>query len=192
MLINRDFPADPGYIVISPVKNEERYIERTLQSMVAQTLRPTVWVIVDDGSNDRTAEIVQGYAEAYSFIRLLKLEGGTTRATGVAEVRAFNAGFELTRKFPYDYVAKLDGDLSFDADYFQRLLAYFRERPDLGIASGIYYEMSGARWKPVSMPHYHAAGASKVVRRRCFEDIGGFVVQRGWDTVDEIRSMARG
>jgi poly-beta-1,6-N-acetyl-D-glucosamine synthase len=182
----------PRYIVISPVKNEERYIAKTLESMVKQTFLPSVWIIVDDGSTDRTAEVVQHYSQAHSFIRLLRLEHTNCRATGTAEVRAFKAGLEAVRGLPYDFVVKFDGDLSFEPDYFERLLAYFANDPHLGIASGVYRERFGTSWEVVPMPPYHASGASKVVRRECFEEIGGFLEQRGWDTVDEIRSMARG
>ena len=182
----------PRYVVVSPVKDEERYIEQTLESMANQTWQPALWIIVDDGSSDRTPEIVQRYSGKCGFIQLVSAERRSARATGIAEVHAFNRGFELVRNMDYDYLVKLDGDLSFDADYFQRLLGYFREDPNLGIASGAYYEMRGEEWKEVRMPPYHAAGASKAVRRQCFDDIGGFITQRGWDTVDEIRARSRG
>ena len=182
-----------SYIVVTPAKDEIQYIERTLQSMVAQTHRPLMWIIVDDGSSDGTIEIVQKYAAEHEFIRPIPAERITRRATGTAEVRAFNRGYELARNEKFGCIVKLDADLSFDADYFARLLAHFIEDPKLGIASGIYLEAhSGDNWKEIPMPSYHAAGASKVIRWECFEDISGFIEQRGWDTVDEIRAIARG
>ena len=182
-----------SYIVVTPAKDEVRHIERTLQAMVAQTHRPLLWIVVDDGSSDGTSEIVQKYAQAHDFIRPIPAERITSRATGTAEVRAFNRGFALARQETFGCIVKLDADLSFDADYFARLLAHFDENPKLGIASGIYLEThSGQDWKEVAMPSYHAAGASKVIRKECFEEIGGFIEQRGWDTVDEIRAIARG
>ena len=182
-----------SYIVVTPAKDEVRHIERTLQSMVAQTHRPLMWIVVDDGSSDGTIEIVQKYAEAHDFIRPIPAERITSRATGTAEIRAFNRGYELVRSEKFGCIVKLDADLSFDADYFERLLAHFNDEPKLGIASGVYLEThSGDNWKEIPMPSYHAAGASKVIRKECFEEIGGFVEQRGWDTVDEIRAIARG
>ncbi len=180
------------YIVISPVKDEARNIERTLQSMVQQTLKPLVWVVVDDGSSDQTPELVKKYADTNDFVKLLKNERRSARQTGIAEVLAFNAGLEQVKQLDYDCVVKLDGDLSFEADYFEKLLARFKDNPKLGIASGVYLEEHGNGWKEISMPSYHASGASKVVRIKCWEDIGGFIAMRGWDTVDEIRAMARG
>lgn len=182
-----------SYIVVTPVKDEVHHIERTLQSMVAQTYRPLMWIIVDDGSSDGTCELVQKYAEGHSFIRHVTARRITARATGTAEVRAFNRGFELVRAENYGCIVKLDADLSFDPDYFERLIAHFHQDPKLGIASGVYLEcVSGEDWNVIPMPSYHAAGASKVIRKECFSEIGGFIEQRGWDTVDEIRAIARG
>jgi glycosyltransferase involved in cell wall biosynthesis len=184
--------ASLSYIVVTPAKDEARHIEKTLTSMLAQTHRPLQWVIVDDGSSDGTAEIVEKYAGVHDFIRLLRAERVTTRATGTAEVRAFLRGFELVRHETYDCIVKLDADLSFDRDYFEKLLTHFHADPRLGIASGVYLEApEGGEWQEVTMPSYHAAGASKVIRRTCFEEIGGFIQERGWDTVDEIRAVAR-
>jgi poly-beta-1,6-N-acetyl-D-glucosamine synthase len=180
------------YIVISPVKDEERNIERTLQSMIAQSHLPELWVIVDDGSTDRTPVIVEQFASKYPFIRLFRNERRSARQTGIAEVLAFNAGLQQVGSVDYDFVVKLDGDLSFDPNYFQELLRRMAENPKIGIASGVYMEDRGTGWETVPMPDYHAFGASKVLRRECFEAIGGFIAERGWDTVDEIRARTVG
>ena len=182
----------PAYLVISPVKDEEQYIESTLDSMVAQTLKPVRWVIVDDGSGDRTAEIVEQYARQHSWISLVSLPRRITRGPGSPVVRAFNAGFELAKQESFDFIVKLDCDLRIPPAYFEQLLARFEQDPRLGIASGVYIEQQNTGRKMVPMPEYHASGASKVIRTRCFEEIGGFVVARGWDTVDEIRAQTLG
>lgn len=183
----------PRYLVISPVKDEERYVELTLRSLTEQTLPPSAWIVVDDGSRDRTAHIVMQYAGAYPFIRLVEGRRGGARYTGSPVIRAFNTGLAHVRLADYDFVVKLDCDLRFEPDYFARLLGRFAADPRLGIASGVYLERNGvgAPWLPVGMPSYHAFGACKVVRRRCFEEIGGFVAAPGWDTVDEIKAWHR-
>jgi GT2 family glycosyltransferase len=108
-------------------------------------------------------------------------------------VRAFNRGYEAAAGLDYDFIVKLDCDLSFEPDYFEKLLTRMLAEPQLGIASGVYIEAAdGVTWKEIGMPSYHACGASKVIRRECFEQMGGFIAARGWDTVDEIRAMARG
>lgn len=182
----------PAYVVISPVKDEQQYIGTTLESMLAQTLKPARWIIVDDGSGDRTPEIVERYARQHSWISLVRLPPRKTRASGSPVVRAFNAGFELAKQESFDFVVKLDCDLRIPPTYFERLLARFEQDPRLGIASGVYIEEHNTGRKMVPMPEYHASGASKVIRTRCFEEIGGFVVARGWDTVDEIRAQTLG
>ena len=180
-------------MIVSPVKDEERYVEMTLQSVVGQTLPPVLWVVVDDGSKDGTAGIVRKYAATNPFIHLVSNPHAGMRQTGSAVIRAFNHGCWEIGAAGHDFIVKLDCDLSFEKDYFERLLQRFLAEEKLGIASGVYMErdMTGA-WKEIEMPSYHAAGACKVIRRQCFEQIGGFVTAAGWDTVDEIRAMARG
>lgn len=181
------------YVIVSPVKDEERYIELTLKSVIHQTLRPLRWLIVDDGSRDRTPEIIESYLANNSFIRLVRHRGAGERKLAFAEVRAFNWGCELIGDLDYDYIVKLDCDLSFGPTYFEEVLKRFRADGRIGIASGVYWEPDQAgAWKEVIMPAYHAAGASKVLRKACFDEIGRFTPAPGWDTVDEIRAMHRG
>lgn len=183
----------PRYVVVSPVKDEAQHVELTLRSVIGQTLTPSVWIIVDDGSSDGTLEILSSYAARHSFIRIVTSARGQPRQTGTAEALAFQRGLAALGDVDFDYIVKLDGDLSFEPDYFERLLAHFEKDDRLGVGSGIYLEQdSDGRWRPVAMPFYHACGACKVVRRRCFEDIGGFLTTPGWDTVDEIRAWSRG
>jgi len=180
-------------VVITPVKDEEIFVQKTLDSMVHQTVQPTRWIIVDDGSTDQTPQILERYAHSFTFITVITRARGEVRQPGPAVVRAFNLGYETATGLDYDFLVKLDCDLSFDPDYFERLLLKMRAEPNLGIASGVYFEAAdGVTWKEIEMPPYHAAGASKVIRRACFEQIAGFIPARGWDTVDEIRAMACG
>lgn len=183
-----------NYLVISPVKDEERHVERTLRSMVEQTCKPVRWVIVDDGSCDRTPEIVESFMARHAFIHFVRGSQRGPRQPGSRVIHAFSRGYESVGKtVNYEFVVKLDCDLSFDADYFARLMQAFASDPKLGIASGVYLEPSkNDEWTEIQMPEYHAAGCSKVIRRSCFDAIGGFVPSRGWDTVDEIRAMAHG
>jgi biofilm PGA synthesis N-glycosyltransferase PgaC len=184
----------PGsYVIVSPVKNEERYVEATLQSVLSQTVKPVRWIIVDDGSSDRTPEILRRYAQQADWIHILRLDHTQSRQPGTPVVYAFRRGFELVRPETAQFVVKLDCDVKLPPDYFELLLARFAEDPELGIASGIYLEeQDGNSWQPVPMPSYHAAGASKMMRADCYRQIGGFVQSPGWDTVDEIRAEVRG
>lgn len=180
------------YVVVSPVKDEEKHIETTIEAVLKQTVRPKRWVIVDDASSDKTPMLLNRYANEYHWIQLLRIDRGAERSLGWAEIRAFAAGYDLVRNDDYDFIVKLDGDLDFPPDYFALLMERFHQDEKLGIASGECMERNDKDWYPSSGPPYHAVGASKVVRRKCFDDIGGFVLHRGWDTVDEIRAQAKG
>ena len=185
-------PDDCRYVIISPVKDEGEFIEKTLKSVAAQTVQPLLWVIVDDGSCDRTPEMASEYAAAHPWIRVYRLPRGRARQPGSAVINAFNAGRGFIEDLQFDFIVKLDGDVNLPSTYFETVLSKFTADPRLGIASGVYAELNGRRWLEIPMPHYHAAGASKVIRVACFEQIGGFISARGWDTVDEIRAQAQG
>jgi len=181
-----------NYILVSPVKDEEKYIQQTIDAVVQQTVRPSAWIIVDDGSRDQTKSIVEQTVSHHPWITLLALPTSANRQPGSGIIRAFNAGYELAKQLPFDFIVKFDCDIDFPSDYFAQLLKRFASDEKLGIASGIYLEETNGAWVPVKMPAYHAAGQTKMVRAKCFADIGGFVASRGWDTVDEIKAQALG
>jgi poly-beta-1,6-N-acetyl-D-glucosamine synthase len=181
-----------NYVVVSPVKDEASYIERTIQSVIGQSLRPQKWIIVDDGSRDATPQILARYAKQCSWITVVPVVRDGKRRPGSAVIIAFMTGYELIKSDDFDFIVKLDCDLEIPSQYFETLIGRFAADPKLGISSGIYLEESQQSWKPVKMPKYHAAGCSKIVRAKCFREIGGFIPKRGWDTVDEIRAQAMG
>jgi glycosyltransferase involved in cell wall biosynthesis len=183
----------PPYVVVTPVRDEARHVARTIASMRAQTHPPLRWVIVDDGSTDGTAEILARETRGLAWVSVTAT-GSLARQLGSAEVVAFRRGLDaVPAALPWAYVVKLDGDVELEPDYFARLLRRMAADPRWGIASGTYCEQAAdGAWLPVAMPAYHAAGASKVVRRACFEAIGGFIARKGWDTVDEIRAGRAG
>ncbi len=184
---------NPSYVVITPVRNEEKYVGKTIESMVNQTILPKEWIIVDDGSTDQTPLIIDEAARKHPWIRTVHRPNRGFRKSGGGVIEAFYDGYNALSFHDWEFIVKLDADISFASHYFESLLKRFVDDKRLGIASGIYLEMENdGVSRPVQMPPYHAAGACKVIRRKCFEDINGFVVASGWDTVDEIRAMARG
>lgn len=187
-------PSAPSrqYLIVSPVKDEEAYVERTLRSVAGQTVLPVRWIIVDDGSADGTAAILRRYAKQHPWIQIVSREASGPRQPGSAVMHAFYHGLAQADGATYDYLVKLDCDVELPPDYFESLLRRFERDPQLGIASGVYLEEGPNGWSPIGMPAYHAAGASKFMRARCFDEIGGFVRERGWDTVDEVRAQVKG
>ena len=186
-------PKEIRYVIITPVRDEKSYIEYTINSLISQSIRPLEWVIVDDGSADGTGQILDRYAQEFEWIKVVHRSKKGARRAGGRVIEAFYEGYDVLSDTRWDFIVKLDGDLSFEPGYFATLLGRFMHDEQLGIASGVYLEMNRAGlWKEVAMPAYHAAGACKVMRRKCFKEIDGFVVATGWDTVDEIRAMTRG
>jgi poly-beta-1,6-N-acetyl-D-glucosamine synthase len=180
------------YVVISPVKDESQHVEKTIASVIAQSVKPCKWVLVDDGSTDETPEILRRYAQRYDWIQILTLDNKSSRQPGTPVIHAFSRGFERVQPESAEFVVKLDCDVELPGNYFDSLLQRFIEDPALGIASGVYLEKTQAGWQPIAMPDYHAAGACKMMRMECFRQIGGFVQAQGWDTVDEIKAQALG
>lgn len=183
---------DARYVIISPARDEEAFIEETAKSVIGQSLLPLNWVIVDDGSRDRTPEILRSYREKYDWIRIVTLPRRDERNPGPAGVYAFAAGLAELDNVDFEFIVKLDTDLRLPKDYFERLLKEFQQDAKLGIASGIYLEEERNRWVPVRMPWYHSAGASKCMRKECYADFGGYSPTFGWDTIDEIRAHMKG
>ena len=166
------------YVLITPARNEGVFIEKTLSSMVAQTVLPECWVIVDDGSTDNTAEIVAQFAERTPWIELLRREQRVER-NFAGKVYAFKAGLERVRSIDYEIIGNLDADLSFDGDYLEFLIRKFVDDPRLGVAGTPFTENSGYDSTKDSFEgENHVAGGCQLFRRRCFEEIGGFVPNR--------------
>jgi poly-beta-1,6-N-acetyl-D-glucosamine synthase len=164
---------DLTYALITPARNEELYIEETLRSVVSQTHQPLRWIIVSDGSTDRTDQIVDTYARKYESIQLLRLPSERDR-NFAAKATAFNAGYKLLADVPYDIVGNLDADLSFDSDYFRYLLDKFAEFPNLGVAGTPFVE-DGRRYDYRFTNIEHVSGACQLFRRECFDQLGGYV-----------------
>lgn len=183
-----------GYVVITPVRNEAGHLPGAVESLCAQTVRPLKWVIVDDGSNDGTGAIIDQAAKAHAWIVGRRRADRGYRKAGGGVIDAFYDGFELIADTPWEFVVKLDGDLSFAPDYFARCLEHFRADSRLGIAGGSVCQQSGDTLVVESAvdPQFHVRGATKIYRRACWEQIGGLIRAPGWDTVDEFKANMLG
>jgi biofilm PGA synthesis N-glycosyltransferase PgaC len=164
----------PRYVLITPARNEERFIEKLIQSVTNQNFLPTKWVIVNDGSTDTTAAIVSGYLTKYPWIELLSLSPHRDRSFA-AKVHAFNAGLSRVQDLDYEVIGNLDSDVSFDSDYFAFLMNKFQENPDLGVAGTIFLEEGYSSGADSFEGQNHVAGGCQLFRSRCFQDIGGYI-----------------
>lgn len=164
------------YVLMTAAYNEEVHIEKTITSILRQTIRPQLWVIVSDGSTDRTDEIVRGYSAQHDLIRFVRVE----RAPGhsfPSKVAALQKGLPLLQDAVFDYFGNLDADVSVEPAYFEQLVRRFENSPKLGLASGFIYEQTAGKFRnrssnrTDSVPH-----AAQLVRRECYEEIGGYAV----------------
>jgi glycosyltransferase involved in cell wall biosynthesis len=180
------------YVIITPARDEEQHIEGTLRSVIGQTLRPARWIIVDDGSTDRTGEIIDQYATQFPFIQVIHRPNRGSRKAGSGVMEAFYDGYNALQDEGWDFLVKLDGDLTFQSDYFQKCFERFCQNPQIGIGGGEIYHDFGGQLKLESSPKFHVRGATKIYRRQCWEAIGGLLKVPGWDTIDEVKANMLG
>ena len=165
------------YVLITPARNEEKHIGGTIQSVVGQTVLPERWVIVDDGSTDRTAEIVRDFTSRYPWIELVSRPERADRSFA-GKVYAFNAGLERVKSLSFEVLGNLDSDVSFEPDYLAFLLQKFEDDPKLGVAGTPFVEEGYDSGKDSFEGENHVAGACQLFRYDCFKEVGGFIPNR--------------
>lgn len=169
-------PDAVPYILITPARNEESNIERTIRSVIAQTVLPNKWVIVSDGSTDRTDEIVRKYLEEHRWMELVRMPERRDRTRSfAAKVRCFNAGYDRVKDDPFEVVGNLDADISFDNDYLAFLMEKFAQAQDLGVAGTPFVENGYSSMKDSFEGEKHVAGGIQLFRKACFKEIGGYI-----------------
>ena len=180
------------YVLITPARNEEAFLERTIVSVVAQSVRPLRWVIVSDGSIDRTEAIAVSFAAQHPWIEVVSRPPHLERNFS-GKVASFNAGFERVRDLDFDIVGSLDADLSFGVDHFEFLLAKFENDPTLGVA-GTPFEEGGVTYDYRFSSVEHVSGACQLFRRECFQQIGGYqpLKEGGIDVVAVLTARMKG
>lgn len=170
------------YALVTPARNEESFLDATIRSVVAQTIPPVRWVIVSDGSTDRTDEIIRQYSAQHAWITFLRMPDHRDRQFA-AKANCFNAGYALLRETSYDIVGNLDADITIEPDYFEFLVGKFEQLPKLGVAGTPFVEDVGHRERHTYAHQFaqleHVSGACQIFRRQCFEEVGGYVPVKG-------------
>lgn len=182
----------PNYIIITPARNEAEYIELTIKSVVAQTVLPQKWIIVNDGSTDRTEAIVRKYMNDHAWIELVCMPERKERHFA-GKVYAFNAGYARAQKQGYDVIVSLDADISFEKDYFSFLLQQLQNDATLGLVGTPFREESIEPYDYRFTNIEHVSGACQVFRRQCFEAIGGYIpAKNGIDHIAVVTARMKG
>jgi poly-beta-1,6-N-acetyl-D-glucosamine synthase len=186
--------SELSYIIISPVRNEAKYLPLTIESVTKQTVLPVCWIIVDDGSEDGTEAVAEAAAAKFNWIKVIHRSDRGYRQPGGGVIDAFYDGYNQIGSLDWQYIVKLDGDLSFAPDFFARCLFRFQHDPRLGIGGGtICKETDGCLFPESTIdPAFHVRGATKIYKRDCWERLGGLIHAPGWDTVDEFKANMLG
>jgi biofilm PGA synthesis N-glycosyltransferase PgaC len=180
------------YVVVTPVRDEEKYLPCTIESMARQTVLPLQWVIVNDGSKDKTPQIIDEAARQYSWIRAVHRDDRGYRKWGAGIIEAFYDGYHALDFTDWQFMSKLDGDLSFEPDYFESTFAKFQASPKQGIGGGVLYHFANGRKVLENHPKFHVRGGTKIYRRECWDALGGLWVGPGSDTIDEVKANMLG
>ena len=184
-----------NYVLITAARNEEKYIENTIKAIIAQTVLPVQWIIVSDGSTDRTDEIVMQYSARYNFIHLMRKTATINgQVDFTSKVHAINSGYEKLHGIDYDFIGILDGDVTFNSSYYENVLNKISENIKLGIAGGIIldqYDDHCIRRSPYRSNY--VSGCIQLFRRKCYEDIGGLlpIKEGGEDTMATFTALMK-
>ena len=174
------------YYIVIPAHNEEAFIDLTLQSLLNQTVLPSKIVVVNDGSTDKTAEIVTAYANKNSSVILINKVSEAIHLPGSKVIQAFNEGLKSLDE-DYDFIVKADADLIFPENYFETISDHFQSDNTIGMVGGFAYIEKNGNWILENLTDKdHIRGAFKAYRKETFKQIGGLKPAMGWDTVDEL------
>jgi glycosyltransferase involved in cell wall biosynthesis len=184
----------PTYALVTPARDEIENLHRLASCLLEQTLPPTTWIVVDDGSIDGTREYAAELAGKHTWVEVMSSPGAIThegspqigRREG-RDVIAFNTGVAALEE-PPDFVVKLDADVSFEANFFERLLGEFERDPTLGIAGGECYELEAGEWRLQAVTGSHVRGATRTYRWACWEAVRPLEERLGWDGIDELKA----
>lgn len=190
----REISSLSKYVLINAARNEKEFIEKTLKSVVSQSLLPRKWVIVSDGSTDGTNEIAGGYTERHAYINL-RCIGGQGKRNFASKVFALREGIKELEGLDYDFMGNVDADVSFETNYFEKLIGKFNENRRLGVADGTILEANrGECRERAENRSRNVAEAIQMFHRQCFEEIGGFLpLKEGVeDTMAKIMAQIKG
>ncbi len=181
------------YVLITAAKNEELFIEKTIRSVLNQTIKPEKWIIVSDGSTDQTNHVVEQYKHEYKFIDLIALRPNKERNFS-SKVNALNKALKKFDGMEYDFIGNLDADVTLDKSYYEDIFRIFQSNPKLGVAGGIILDCVGDKVYPQNISLNTVAGAIQVFRKKCFEKIGYYTPFKygGEDAYMEITARMMG
>ena len=185
------------YIVVTACKNEEKNLPDLINSMTLQTIRPVLWVIIDDGSTDRTPEIIKEAVKKHKWIQSIRLNSNK-RDLGLHYASILKRGFDFAVEYcaehgiNYAYLGNVDGDLILEQTFFENIIKEFDKDPKLGIASGGTKHIIGNKIIYAKVSIDEPSGGHMLIRRKCFEECGGIPLSYAVDSVLKAKARLRG
>jgi poly-beta-1,6-N-acetyl-D-glucosamine synthase len=180
------------YVIITPARDEESNIQKTILAVASQSVLPAQWIIVNDGSRDATAAMIDRAAQSSPWITAVHRSDRGFRQAGGGVVAAFYEGYSELNVPDWEFLVKLDADLNFAPDYFEQCFSEFDKDPRLGIGGGGIYHDTPVGLTLERNPAFHVRGATKIYRRECWDQLGGLLKAPGWDTIDEVKANMLG
>jgi len=182
------------FAMVTPVRNEEAFLPIAAESVLRQEVQPAVWIIINDHSSDSTAKIIANLESQYGWIHGIENTADENEAIGrrIGGQAVLHLGLEHLDVGEYDFLVRMDSDVSFDPEFFESIFSRFNTDPNLGIASGVCYAREKDRLIEERHPRFHTRGPLKVYRSQCYEEIGGLDRSEGWDTIDEVKANMLG
>lgn len=181
-----------GYLIITPVHNEQDNLVRFLDSIISQTYQPDLLLLVDDNSTDDSGEIIKKYSYNYDWIQYVYRKSSEKKVQGSKVIEAFNFGLSKVNICSFDFISKIDADLEFESTFFKCVAKAFNDDPRIGLVGGFIQEFNGTNWITVHDSDYHVRGALKSYKIEAFNDIDGLMPVFGWDGLDEMQLFQKG
>ena len=167
---------DSKYVLFTAVKNEANYIQKTIESVIIQSIKPQRWVIVSDSSTDATDDIILKFSENNNFIQYARYENKSSeQMIAPRKVAAINFGISFLKDIDYEFIGCVDGDVTFDSNYFEQLISRMKTNSKLGLVGGYIYNVFENGTGPFFTSPYSVGGPTQFFRKECFKEIGGYI-----------------
>ena len=174
------------FLIIIPAHNEQDHLSFTLNSLLQQSFRDFKVVVVNDGSTDKTSEVIKKYTDDDRRFETIDLEK-SAHQPGSKVVNAFKNGLKTQNIDDFDVICKFDADIILNDDYLFEIEKAFTDNPKYGLVGGLLYIEKDGNWiYEGNSNKHHVRGPMKAYRKECFLDIGGLRETLGWDNIDSI------
>lgn len=185
-------------IMVTPARDEEDFLKRVVDAVVQSSVRPRLWVIVDDNSEDETSEIARQAISEHDFIRLIRLDDSSPRDIAYRYSYVCALGFEYCISIADDmglqwqYMGLLDADTLVEQTYFEKLIDKLAIDPSVGLASGNVHVFANNRTRRVRAFPDKPSGTARIWRKECFLETGGYGRSQAPDSVSTVKARLRG